>query len=92
VLSRILVGPSELRSRGIGLEMVRRVLRIGFEEYRLHRIELAVYCQNAGAIRCYEKAGFQEEGARDRTCFGSDYRSEYRISILEANGVRSRRF
>jgi RimJ/RimL family protein N-acetyltransferase len=83
-LSRVLVGPSELRSHGIGLEIVRRVLRIGFEEYNLHRIELVVYCQNAGAIRCYEKAGFQKEGiSRDRTRFGSTYWSEYRMSILE---------
>jgi RimJ/RimL family protein N-acetyltransferase len=84
VLSRVLVGPNELRGQGIGLEMVRRVLRIGFEEYHLHRIELAVYCQNSGAVRCYEKAGFRKEGvSRDRTLLGSTYLSEYRMAILE---------
>jgi RimJ/RimL family protein N-acetyltransferase len=91
-LSRILVGPSELRGCGLGKEMIRRVLRIGFEDHGLHRIELAVYSQNEAAIRCYEHVGFKKEGfLRDVTRVGSDYWSEYRMRMLDSEWLALQR-
>jgi RimJ/RimL family protein N-acetyltransferase len=64
--------------------MIRRVLAIGFEEERLHRIELDVYQQNISARRCYQRCGFREEGLiRDFTFVDRTYWSSYRMSILE---------
>lgn len=83
-LSRILVGPSKVRGKGLGREMIRRSLAIGFEEERLHRIELDVYEQNTGARRCYQRCGFRDEGLiRDFTFVDGAYWSSYRMSILE---------
>lgn len=83
-LSRILVGPSEVRGKGLGRAMIRRSLAIGFEEERLHRIELDVYEQNTGARRCYQRCGFRDEGLiRDFTFVDGAYWRSYRMSILE---------
>lgn len=84
VLSRVLVGPSHLRGRGIGAQMVREVLRIGFEELSLHRIDLLVFDFNRRAIACYEGVGFQREGLlRECRKIGDEYWSVYVMSILE---------
>ena len=83
-LCRILVGPSGLRGQGVGTEMIQRVLKIAFEKYKLHRIELSVYSRNERAIRCYERIGFRQEGlSRDCVRIGQSWGSEYRMSILE---------
>lgn len=60
--ARILVGPAGLRGRGIGQEIMRCLLNIGFGELGLHRIGLNVFEYNSSAIRCYEKVGFRREG------------------------------
>lgn len=61
-LMRILVGPQELRGRGLGEAVVRELVRVGFAELGLHRLELNVFDFNRGAIRCYERVGFRREG------------------------------
>lgn len=61
-VERVLVGLPALRRKGIGTQIVRRVLRIGFNELGLHRIELLVFACNRPAIACYEKVGFVPEG------------------------------
>jgi RimJ/RimL family protein N-acetyltransferase len=57
----VIVAP-KLRARGIGLTMMREILRKGFDESGLHRIELVVFDFNKPAIACYAKAGFRTEG------------------------------
>ncbi|MCO6451546.1 MAG: GNAT family N-acetyltransferase [Caldilineales bacterium] len=61
-VARILVGPPELRGQGYGEAIVRELVRIGFEELGLQRLELAVFDFNHAAIRCYERIGFKMEG------------------------------
>ncbi len=81
---RVLVGEPSLRRKGIGFQMVRKLLQIGFEEMRLHRIDLVVFDFNEAAIRCYEKAGFVKEGRlRESRRIGSEYWSLYQLSFLE---------
>ncbi len=57
----VIVDPS-LRGQGVGSQMVGKILRLGFEQLRLHRIELVVFDFNKAAIACYEAAGFRTEG------------------------------
>ena len=61
-ISRVLVGNTAARGKGYCTAMIKAVLKVGFDELKLHRITLGAYDFNKSAIRCYEKAGFSIEG------------------------------
>ncbi|MBC6699191.1 GNAT family N-acetyltransferase [Hymenobacter puniceus] len=83
-ISRVLVGNSTARRRGICQGMMQAILRIGFEDLGLHRIDLGVYDFNTAAIRCYEKAGMQQEGlSRDILRYNDEYWSLIEMSMLD---------
>jgi len=89
-LGRILVGASQARGHGVGLQLVRELVRVCFQELKLHRVTLRVYDFNRAAIRCYEKAGFKREGLlRDIHHIGDQYWSVHTMSILEGEWQRS---
>jgi aminoglycoside 6'-N-acetyltransferase len=54
------------QGRGIGTEVVRRVVRELIEERGHHRITIDPAADNAGAIRAYEKVGFRAVGVMRR--------------------------
>ena len=84
-LARVLVGPKELRGKGIGTQAVRAALRIAFGQLGLHRVGLGVFDFNRGAIACYERAGFRHEGVlRDARRVGEEYWSLCMMGILES--------
>lgn len=58
---RVLIGPAQRRGEGLGTQMLRTLARIGFEEFELQRLDLAVFDFNTRAIACYERAGFRKE-------------------------------
>ncbi len=81
---RVLVGQPSLRRKGVGMQMMQKLLGIGFEKLGLHRIDLVVFDFNEAAIRCYEKAGFVREGClRESRRMGHEYWTLYQMSILE---------
>ena len=83
-LSRVLIGDAARRGKGAGAAMVRRALEIGFDCLGLHRIDLVVFDFNAGAIACYERAGFVIEGRlREARRFGETFWTLIQMSILE---------
>jgi RimJ/RimL family protein N-acetyltransferase len=83
-IGRILVGPPEMRGRGVGQQIVGELLGIAFRDLSLHRLVLRVLDFNKGAIRCYENAGFRQEGLlRDVYKMGDEYWSLCVMSILE---------
>jgi aminoglycoside 6'-N-acetyltransferase len=51
-----------LHGRGIGPEVVRRVVRHLFDERGHHRITIDPAASNGAAIRAYEKVGFRAVG------------------------------
>lgn len=82
-VGRVLLSPSA-RGKGIGTEMMKCVLRVGFEELRLHRISLGVFDFNHSAVQCYRKAGFKQEGLlRDARKYRDQYWNLIEMSILE---------
>ena len=83
-ITRVLVGDTANKGKGYCKQMVQAVLKIGFEELKLHRIELGVYDFNIAAINCYKKAGLSIEGtSRDCVLFKDKWWSLIEMSILE---------
>lgn len=58
----ILIGAPDYRGQGYGTDAVQTMVRFGFYTLNLNRVYLRVFADNARAIRCYEKVGFQLEG------------------------------
>jgi RimJ/RimL family protein N-acetyltransferase len=79
---RVLVAPAD-RGKGLSLPMVQEVLRIGFGDLHLRRIDLRVYGFNTAAIRTYERAGFIREGMlRKSQKVGQQYWDTVLMAIL----------
>jgi RimJ/RimL family protein N-acetyltransferase len=83
-ISRVLIGSGHHKGKGYCKDMVKAVLKIGFEELKLHRISLGVYDFNKAAIRCYQSSGFSIEGiSRDVLLYQGKWWSLVEMSILE---------
>ena len=57
----LFIGKKSCWNKGYGTEVMRLLLRHGFETLNLNRIFLHVDTDNLGGIRAYEKAGFIHE-------------------------------
>ena len=57
----IMIGEKDCWGQGYGTDAMRTMLRFGFEEMNLHRIELDVYAFNERARASYRKCGFVDE-------------------------------
>ena len=57
----ITIGNKTYWSKGYGADAMRTLMRFGFEEMNLYRIELTVDARNERAQACYRKCGFVEE-------------------------------
>ncbi len=83
-ITRVLVGDVASRGKGIGEQMVKALMTIGFGQLHLHRMSLGVYDINESAIRCYKKCGFNIDGVlRDIQRHHNTYWSLMEMSILE---------
>lgn len=81
----IAIGEKEHWDQGYGSDAIRTILRLAFDDMNLHRIFLRVHADNARAIRCYVKVGFQKEGTLREAVFrGGSYCDEIVMSILES--------
>jgi RimJ/RimL family protein N-acetyltransferase len=79
----IMIGDKAHWSQGYGTDAMLTLLRFGFDEMNLHRIDLTVDAENTRAIRCYEKCGFIEEGRlRDARYIGGQYGDQIVMSVL----------
>jgi RimJ/RimL family protein N-acetyltransferase len=83
-ITRVLVGNNAERGKGIGENITKALMQIGFEDLNLHRMSLGVYTFNEPGIRCYKKCGFKTDGIlRDITRHGDAFWSLMEMSILE---------
>jgi diamine N-acetyltransferase len=58
----ISIGEKAFWDKGYGTEVMRLMLKFGFNELNFNRIFLKVYETNLRGIRSYEKAGFKVDG------------------------------
>ncbi len=79
----IFIGDKNFWGRGFGTDATRVLLRYGFEEVNLHRIELQVFSFNQRAIRVYDKCGFKLEGVRRQVLFREgQWHDEHIMAVL----------
>lgn len=82
-ICRVLIGEKENRNKGYGKLIIKELVHFGFEELKLHRIDLRVFDFNHQAIQCYLDCGFEKEGLlRDIIKVGEKYWSTYNMSII----------
>jgi RimJ/RimL family protein N-acetyltransferase len=60
----IFIGDKKYWGKGYGTDATRAIVRFGFEQMNLNRIELQVFADNEPGIRCYEKVGFVREAVQ----------------------------
>ncbi|OPH57833.1 aminoglycoside adenylyltransferase [Paenibacillus ferrarius] len=83
-VGKVLVGNQSVRGKGYGKQMIQQILKIGFEDLKLHRISLGVFEFNESALLCYEKSGFIKEGlVRDARRYKDSYWNLIEMGILE---------
>jgi RimJ/RimL family protein N-acetyltransferase len=82
----IFIGDKSRWGQGIAQRALELLMVFGFAELNLHRIELEVFEDNAAAIRCYEKLGFEREGLRREAIFkGGAFRNLVLMALLNAD-------
>jgi len=86
------IGEKSCWRKGYGTAATREMLRIGFEERDLHRIQLEAWAANPRAIRCYEKCGFRHEALRRHAWRkGDQWRDVVLMAILREQWEASQR-
>jgi RimJ/RimL family protein N-acetyltransferase len=45
---------------GLGKEIVKKIMKLGFHDQNLNELRLGVFDFNSPAIRCYRKIGFKD--------------------------------
>ena len=63
LLTMVGIAPAA-RGQGLAAPLIGQVLKAGFQDPAIERLELNVYTFNAAAIRLYEALGFVREGTR----------------------------
>lgn len=87
-LCRIYVDKAH-RGKGIAEDMLKQILKFGFVDLKLRRIDLRVYAFNTPAVKCYEKLGFVKEGnIRQFTKFEDEYWDVLLYSMLAGEWVK----
>ena len=81
-VGKVLVGDKNVRGKGIGKLLMKEILKVAFDELKLHRVSLGVFDFNVSAIACYENAGFIKEGLlRDSKKNNDEYWNLWEMSI-----------
>ena len=65
----IAIGEKDYWSKGYGTEAARLIIRYGFEQLNLHRINSGAIGFNERSIRMHKKVGFTEEGRQRQAMF-----------------------
>lgn len=82
-ICRVVIGEKTNRNKGYGKAIIKELVKIGFKELKLHRLDLGVFDFNQQAINCYLKSGFEIEGVfKENYKVGNQYWSTCNMSII----------
>ncbi len=74
--------------KGYATETARTLIKFGFKDLRLHRIEAGVATGNMKSIRVLEKAGMAREGIRRKILpIRGEWKDNYHYTILEDDKI-----
>jgi len=74
----------EFWGNGYATETAKAIIKFGFNQFHLHRIEAGVATQNTASVRVLEKAGMTREGIRRKILpIRGTWKDNYHYSILE---------
>lgn len=84
-----LVGPPELRSKGLGTEALRLLRDYLFSEKKAHRLEAITSAFNSGAMKTLHRNGFVREGVlREAVLMENKWRDRVIFSLLRQEWER----
>ncbi|WP_426059003.1 GNAT family N-acetyltransferase [Hymenobacter sp. B1770] len=84
----ILLGEKACWGQGIGTEVTRQVLALGFTVHCLNRIMLTVSEPNVTGLKAYTKSGFVVEGRLRKACFrNNEFHDKILMSVLKSEWV-----
>lgn len=79
----------EHKGKGIMTEVIETVLKFGFEEMKLHRVEAFVGPENVPSLKLMENFGFQKEGhLREHYKRNGIYEDSLAFSLLKQEYVK----
>lgn len=71
-------------SKGFGTEISKQLIKIGFENFKLHKVEAGVATENVNSIRILEKCGMTREGLRRKILpIRGEWKDNYHYAIVE---------
>lgn len=71
-------------NKGYATEVVKQMVRFGFNELKLHRIQAGVATENQRSIRVLEKVGMVREGLRRKILpIRGEWKDNYHYAIVE---------
>ena len=78
----IIMGPS-YTSKGFGTDALGVLIRYGFQELALNKIEISAWAFNTRALASYRKLGFKQEGVRRAAAFfAGEFHDDVRMGLL----------
>lgn len=81
----IFIGEKAQWGKGVGTEVTKQILHLGFTHHQLNRIMLTVSEWNTGGLKAYTKAGFVVEGRlRQAACRQGVFHDKIVMSVLKA--------
>ena len=79
----IFIGEDDAVGLGIGTETAKLAIWYGFHVMNLHKIILRVFAHNIGAIKSYEKAGFEKEAyLKEEVCINGTFEDIVLMAVL----------
>ena len=71
---------------GYATETAKRLIKTGFEDFKLHKVEAGVATENTRSVRVLEKAGMVREGLRRKILpVRGEWKDNYHYAIVESD-------
>ena len=81
----IFIGDKNYWGKGIGTEVTKKMIELGFGELNLNRIMLTVSEPNKGGVKAYQRAGFKLEGKWREACYrDGEFHDKFVMSVLKS--------